>query len=99
WAPSLLEGCIANGGCGPPASWHQRWFRRVGQHIQRTILNVVYKVAPLLSGCLFDSDPFGISKKVLPRRSLRVAIFPAQEINEFLVVRPTTLARKHNIET
>jgi hypothetical protein len=41
----------------------------------------------------------GIGKKVLPRRSLCVAVLPAQQINEFLVVWLTTLARKHNIET
>jgi hypothetical protein len=80
-------------------SGHQRWFGCVGQHFERTILNVVYKVAPLLGGCFFDPDPLGISKEALPRRSLRVAIFPAQEINELLVVRLTTLARKNNIET
>jgi hypothetical protein len=45
------------------------------------------------------TDPLGICEEVLPRRHLRVAILPAQEINEFLVVWFTTLARKYNIET
>ena len=51
------------------------------------------------SGCLFDPDPLGICEEILPRRHLRVAILPADEVNEFLPVWFTTLACKYNIET
>src|SRR5215471_6206116 len=80
-------------------SGHWRGFRRVGQHIERTVLYLVHKIAPLCRSRLFDADPVSICKEVLPCRDLRVAVLPTEEIDELLLARLSTLAREHNIET